>query len=161
MFDDEKLLAWQREQYTHDMRNHFDILSLHKQDRLKHYAMHMAKYAARVMKGPEEPKPLPRTLVDALLVSLSSANTLHQKLCHNARSSNRDLVYRLTVGSGMMCDAAEKVDHLEPFIDIAREGNQMIFDAVLDAIIEENLDPDEMLAHRRGELKEKQFFIEG
>src|SRR6056297_3094640 len=85
---DSTILEWQRDQYVHDQRNHFDILSLHKQDRLKHYAMHMAKYAGRVARGATETKPIERTFVDALLVSLSAANTLHQRLSYTRRQSN-------------------------------------------------------------------------
>jgi hypothetical protein len=70
----------QRAQYAHDMRNHFDIVSLHKNDRLKHYGLHFAKYVGRLARGTDEAKPVERTLVDAILVSLSTANTLHQDL---------------------------------------------------------------------------------
>src|SRR5712691_13401557 len=70
----------QSEQYAHDMRNHFDIISLHKTDRLKHYGLHFAKYVGRLARESAEMKPVERTLVDTLLVSLSAANTLHQDL---------------------------------------------------------------------------------
>jgi hypothetical protein len=74
------LARLQCEQHSHDMRNHFDIISLHKTDRLKHYGLHFAKYVGRLAREAAEAKPVERTLVDALLVSLSAANTLHQDL---------------------------------------------------------------------------------
>ena len=48
---DETVLAWQKAQYRHDKRNHFDILSRHKIDRLKHYGLHFAKYTGRLARG--------------------------------------------------------------------------------------------------------------
>ena len=80
MISPSEMASLQRTQYAHDMRNHFDILSLHKNDRLKHYGLHFAKYVGRLARGTEETKPVERTLVDAILVSLSAANTLHQDL---------------------------------------------------------------------------------
>jgi len=86
-------LDWQRDQYKHDQRNHFDIISLHKLDRLKHYAMHVAKYAGRIARGDREPKPVSRTFVDTLLVNLSAANTLHQKLHYTPMNQIRGFFF--------------------------------------------------------------------
>ena len=159
MYSPETLLDWQKDQYEHDMRNHFDILSLHKEDRLKHYAMHFAKYAGRLARGSREEKPVERTFVDALLVCLSAANTLHQKLNHSANRSNGTFVIRMTDAAGRFNDAAEKVDHLEPFIDIAKQGNQDILDTLLDYAANEAVDVECALKGRRAELRERQFFI--
>ncbi len=76
----DELLLFQRQQYKHDHRNHTDILSLSKTDRLKHYGLHFAKYVGRLARGIDEPKSVERTVVDTFLVCLSAANTLHQKL---------------------------------------------------------------------------------
>ena len=157
MYNSETLLDWQKDQYEHDMRNHFDILSLHKEDRLKHYAMHFAKYAGRLARGSREEKPVERTFVDALLVCLSAANTLHQKLTYSENKSSDSIVIRLTDAVGRFNDAAEKIDHLEPFIDIARKGNQDILDTLLDYAVDEAVDVDGALEGRRAELRERQF----
>ena len=154
----EEILRWQQDQYDHDMRNHFDILSLHKNDRLKHYAMHFAKYAGRVARGEAEAKPISRTVTDAILVCLSAANTLHQKLEYAPNQSNSSLLIRLTDAAGRVNDAAEKIDHMEPFIEIARTGNQDIFDALLDYSHGEDLDVENLLCRRRKELRERSFF---
>ncbi|WP_005619545.1 hypothetical protein [Tritonibacter mobilis] len=156
-FDD--ILSWQQDQYDHDMRNHFDILSLHKNDRLKHYAMHFAKYAGRIARGEAEEKPVSRTITDAMLVCLSAANTLHQKLEYKPNQSNSSLLNRLTDASGRVNDAAEKLDHMEPFIEIARDGNQDIFNALLDYSRAQDLDIFDLLTSRRTELRGRQFFI--
>ena len=156
-FDD--ILNWQQDQYDHDMRNHFDILSLHKNDRLKHYAMHFAKYAGRIARGDAEAKPISRTVTDAFLVCLSAANTLHQKLEYRPNQSNSSMLIRLTDAAGRMNDAAEKLDHMEPFIEIARASNQDIFDTLLDYSGAENLNIKDLIDLRRRELRERQFFI--
>ena len=72
-------LRWQKEQYKHDQRNHADIQHLSKVDRLKHYGLHYAKYVGRMLRRGES-KSLATTSIDSLLVSLSAANTLHQRL---------------------------------------------------------------------------------
>ena len=153
------ILGWQQDQYAHDMRNHFDILSLHKQDRLKHYAMHMAKYAGRVARGQREEKPINRTFVDALLVCLSAANTLHQRLQYDPNRSNESFLARLTDASGRMNDASEKIDHLEHFVDQAVQSNKDIFDALMDLAGEMQFQPEIELEVRRKELSDRHFFI--
>jgi hypothetical protein len=72
MISPSEVASLQSAQYSHDMRNHFDILSLPKTDRLKHYGLHFAKYVGRLARGADEPKSVERTLVDAILVSLST-----------------------------------------------------------------------------------------
>lgn len=159
MYDHKVILDWQKDQYEHDMRNHFDILSLHKQDRLKHYAMHFAKYAGRLARGSKEEKPTERTFVDCMLVCLSAANTLHQKLAVSQNRSNDSLFVRITDAAGRFNDATEKIDHLEPFLDIAKAGNQDIFDALVDFASQEAINVELSLDERRAQLKERQFFI--
>lgn len=159
MYSQEKILEWQRDQYDHDMRNHFDILSLHKNDRLKHYAMHFAKYSGRLARGDAEKKSIERTFVDALLVSLSAANTLHQSLKYHPMRSNINLFLRVADASGRFNDAGEKIDHMEPFVDTAMDGNQDIFDALLDYANAQQLDVEQSLQSRRSELRQRQFFI--
>jgi hypothetical protein len=159
MYSTEILLEWQRDQYEHDMRNHFDILSLHKLDRLKHYAMHFGKYAGRVARGAREEKPLSRTVTDALLVCLSAANTLHQTLDYSPNASNESFLIRLTDAQGRMNDAAEKIDHMEEFLSQAKVANKDVLDALLDVTISEGIDVHRQLADRRAELKSRHFFI--
>lgn len=159
MYSQSEILEWQRDQYDHDMRNHFDILSLHKNDRLKHYAMHFAKYSGRLARGDAEEKTVNRTFVDALLVSLSAANTLHQSLEYRPKRSNNSLFLRIADASGRFNDAGEKIDHLEPFLEIARDGNQDIFDALLDFASAQRLDVEKCLQSRRSELRQRQFFV--
>ena len=159
MYNSEMLLDWQKDQYDHDMRNHFDVLSLHKKERLKHYAMHFAKYAGRLARGNREEKSIERTFVDALLVCLSAANTLQQRLSYSANRTSDPILIRLADAAGRFNDATEKIDHVEPFLEIARESNQDILDTLLDFAVNNSIDVIHILQSRRSELRERQFFI--
>jgi uncharacterized membrane protein len=72
------LLKWQQEQFSHDQRNHTDIICLSRIDRLKHYGLHYAKYAGRLARSDDDAV-LRRTAVDTALVALSAANALSQR----------------------------------------------------------------------------------
>jgi len=155
----------QSEQYAHDMRNHFEILSLHKVDRLKHYGLHYAKYVGRLARGADEKKPVEETLVDAFLIALSVANTLLQDLGEIALAEGSaepdDLLRPLADASGRFADACEKVDHLEPFVPIAAAANADILRWVVHAAGARQLDLAAAVAERRRRLKARQFYIGG
>jgi len=122
----------QREQHAHDMRNHFDIMSLHKAERLKHYGLHYAKYVGRLARESTETKPVERTLVDTLLIGLSTANTVHQDLSKEQfdatshRSPQLDPLRTFADAAGRFADACEKIDHLEEFLPMAKVANHDI-----------------------------------
>ncbi len=158
------LLRFQRAQYAHDKRNHSDIFTLSKNDRLKHYGLHFAKYVGRLARGADEPKSVERTIVDTCLVSLSAANTLHQKLndshiCMREHKAQIDFVYVLADAAGRFADACEKIDHMEEFVQIARQANADVMDWVLTAASERRLNLENALGERRKELAERQFYI--
>lgn len=144
----------QSQQYKHDMQNHFDIISLSRVDRLKHYGLHFSKYAGRLARGENEKISKKRTAIDAFLVCLSSANALNQKLvCTIDKDSNSALNF--TDYSGRFSDACEKIDHLENFREIALEANQAIFSWVLRFFEENNIDIEKNLRERRKELEDR------
>jgi hypothetical protein len=153
----------QCQQHAHDLRNHFDILALHKNERLKHYGLHYGKYVGRLARGPAESKPVERTVVDTLLVALSAANTLHQ----NLQSANLD-VSALDVdwlrifadAAGRFADACEKIDHMEEFLPIARTANLHVLAWVLRMASLRELDLTEAIAERRKELSIRSFYIQ-
>jgi hypothetical protein len=158
------LTKLQREQYAHDMRNHFDIISLHKTERLKHYGLHFGKYVGRLARGRGEPKPIGRTLIDTFLVTLSAANTLHQDLSrenfpadHQAQSDN---ILTLADAAGRFADACEKIDHLEEFVPIAKQANRDIALWVMSAADKHDLDLMSAANTRRSELALRHFYIE-
>lgn len=80
----ENLLALQWNQLNHDERYHKEIVRLSVADRMKHFALHMAKYVGYFAEAidSEDSALFERTLVDALIISLASANTLNLSLGH-------------------------------------------------------------------------------
>jgi hypothetical protein len=163
MFSDADMLRLQQEQYRHDQRNHTDILHLSKNDRLKHYGLHFAKYVGRMARGSAEAIPYERTLVDTVLVSLSAANTLHQHLSAPAALSKDarqiDPLRTFADAAGRFADACEKIDHMEEFVPIARTANADVMSWALHQADERRIDIDEKLRQRRGELRGRQFYI--
>jgi len=158
------LLSFQREQYAHDKRNHPDILSLSKNDRLKHYGLHFAKYVGRLARGSDEVKSVERTVVDACLVSLSAANTLHQKLneskAHLRKHKRQiDPVYGFADAAGRFADACEKIDHMEEFVPLARDANADVMKWILTTVSERRINLEAAIRERRKELAERQFYI--
>lgn len=165
MISSKEVASLQRSQYAHDMRNHFDILSLHKTDRLKHYGLHFAKYVGRFAREMSEPKPIERTLVDAALIGLSAANTLHQDLSKEAFDPNMnrkqvDPLRTLADAAGRFADACEKIDHLEDFLPLAKEANRDIMNWILCEADERNVSLPAAILNRRKELADRHFYIE-
>jgi hypothetical protein len=158
-----ELLRLQREQHSHDKRNHADILCLPKPDRLKHYGLHFAKYVGRLARGIDEPKSIERTIVDTFLVGLSAANTLHQDLSSanvsTCRSNQIDPIYTLADAAGRFADACEKIDHLEEFMPIARQANIDVLKWTIEHAAERNVDLEAAVKCRRRELVARQFYV--
>lgn len=153
----------QQLQYEHDLHNHFDILSLSRLDRMKHYGLHFAKYAGRLARGDSEAKSRTETLVDAFLVVLSTANALNQALPAMGRARDGDALSDLafTDQAGRFADACEKIDHLEEFRTIALDAN-----AALAVWIEHNamtagLDLDSLVDDRRKLLAQRAVYAPG
>ncbi len=153
----------QCQQHAHDIRNHFDILALHKNDRLKHYGLHFSKYVGRLARGHAESKPVERTVVDTLLIALSAANALHQDLRRANLSLcgvNADRFRTFADAAGRFADACEKIDHMEEFLPIAKTANIDILAWILAMAQESDLDLTEAAAERRKELSERPFYIQ-
>jgi hypothetical protein len=164
MLSPNELPRLQREQFHHDKRNHSDIICLPKPDRLKHYGLHFAKYVGRFARGSAEPKSERRTLVDAFLVSLSAANTLHQDLAligiePSHRRDEVDPFRVLADAAGRFADACEKLDHLEDSFALARNANIDILHWVIAAAGERQIDLVGALYERRKELAARQFYV--
>lgn len=150
----------QQAQHEHDLRNHFDILSLSRSDRLKHYGLHFAKYAGRLARGANETKSRPETLIDAFLVALSAANALNQALPEPDFDSNdeapSDLVF--TDHAGRFADACEKIDHLEEFRSIAVDANEALVEWIMRSAAADGLDLDVLVDERRQQLARRQVY---
>lgn len=164
MISPDEMASLQQTQYAHDMRNHFDILSLHKNERLKHYGLHFSKYVGRLARETDELKPVDRTIVDAMLISLSAANTLHQDLSKvsfecSAAAKQIDPLRVLADAVGRFADACEKIDHLEEFLSLARTANRDVVAWLLKQADERSLQISEEIQRRRTELAQRHFYI--
>ena len=147
--------ARQQAQHEHDLKNHFDILSLSRLDRLKHYGLHFAKYAGRFARGEAEAKSRPETMTDAFLVALSAANALNQALPDVGGGTAggevpSDLAF--TDQAGRFADACEKIDHLEEFRTIALDANAALVEWIVRHAAADGLDLDALVEERRGQL---------
>lgn len=159
----EELLRLQQEQFAHDRRNHSDILCLPRSDRLKHYGLHFAKYVGRLVRQNEK-QPLSRTVVDATLVCLSSANALAQNLSvalvfSEAEHYSTDRLSDLADAAGRYADGCEKIDHLEEFLPLVKLANLDVFRWAVVVSGETSLDLMSAIKARRKELAERAFFV--
>lgn len=166
MLSADAVLRMQKEQFQHDKRNHCDIASLHKGERLKHYGLHFCKYVGRLARGSDESKSVSRTLIDTALVSLSAANTLQQRLgecvAHiPSLSAQVDPLRPFADAAGRFADACEKFDHLEDVRTIARAANADVFVWVLAYAAEQGVDVVAGVNSRRLELADRAFYAQG
>lgn len=111
----------------------------------------------------QEAKPIERTLVDTILVSLSAANTLHQNLSKEplvvtAALANEPLRI-FADAAGRFADACEKIDHVEEFRAMACKANADIMSFALAMTNERGIDVNSQLKARRNELAARQFFV--
>lgn len=164
MLSPSQVAELQRSQYAHDMRNHFDILSLHKTDRLKHYGLHFAKYVGRLARESNEVIPVDRTVVDTVLVALSAANTLHQDLSKDElrqsdASDQIDPLRQFADAAGRFADACEKIDHMEDFVSIAKASNKDIMSWLLREAEHRSINLLKEIADRRQHLAARHFYI--
>ena len=153
--------ARQQAQQEHDLKNHFDILSLSRLDRLKHYGLHFAKYAGRLARGDAETKSRNETLTDAFLVALSAANVLNEALPdvdsgETGEDAPSDLAF--TDQAGRFADACEKIDHLEEFRAIALNANAALVAWIVRRAAADGLDLDSLVEERRRQLARRPVY---
>lgn len=131
------LLPLQKLQQAHDEAAHRDILSFDLYKRLKHMVLHFYKYAGRIeeARGSADVQQLRRTLIDAFIICMASANAMNLSLgdAISERTQKCDLdslaqelskkvqhtdlfaesVRTLVVLGGQMAKAIESADHME------------------------------------------------
>lgn len=156
-------LQWQ--QFEHDEKYHREIARLTVQDRLKHMALHFAKYAGSLTDAPED-EAVRRLVTDIVVIAISSANILNLRLSdqHNALRSARqgsELATAITIGAGRMAAACEKMDHLEafPFRERISESVLELLSQALSHAEAKDWDVEGMVAARLQPVKEKSIFF--
>lgn len=151
--DKSALMRFQVSQQDHDIANHFEIICLHKADRLKHYGLHFSKYVGRLARNRECDAELKRTLVDIFLISLSAANALNHRIYSaefkNTFTRNSTDIWEFADAVGKFADACEKIDHLESFRELAVEANVDIMHWVIRKSSETEFDIESATIARR------------
>lgn len=154
-------LQW--EQFEHDEKYHREIARLTVQDRLKHMALHFAKYAGEIYDQPSEDK-FRRLVTDTLVIGISAANTLNVKLADVVGQTNPfdpcEFDRQLVIAAGRMATACEKLDHLEDFPfrpHIASEVVKII-DAALAVFMDKGWDVPTTIKDRLAPVKAKSIF---
>lgn len=154
----DQLLALQWAQLKHDEAYHKDVVILPLAQRIKHMSLHNAKYTAYFFEAldAKDNARLSKTLVDAFIITLASANALNQDLGKElgdaaaassfpetaaslAQSLLRDpddplwLVRTFARHNGQLAKVCESWDHLEavPFRDGMQACNLALLKVVL------------------------------
>jgi hypothetical protein len=183
----EKLLALQWNQLNHDERYHKEIVLLPVADRMKHFALHMAKYVGYFAEALDVDKDalFERTLIDTFIISLASANTLHLDLgtaLVGQESARTDSVEKLGLQlarqpdlqredretflkrfarcSGRLAKACESLDHVEsyPFREQMRSSVGEIFKLVITEASLRNIDLTAKAKERLDGIESKNLF---
>jgi hypothetical protein len=155
--------AVQLTQFQHDEKYHPEISRLPMQARLRHMTLHFAKYAGRLLDDPSDLE-FKRLTTDALIIGLSSANTLNIDLSEAGVSVapmlRPDFAKRLAIYAGHMSSACERLDHLEdfPFRKTLAEGVLRIIASCLGVFEAEGWAPVDEMRDRLAPIKAKKLF---
>ncbi len=146
-------LQWH--QLLHDDAYHRDIVSMPPATRMKHFALHMAKYAAYLLDADDrgDSALAQRALIDALAIILAIGNTLGQDLSRDLAGRNIDAsgdseegaapVWRAFVKeTGALAKACESLDHIEdlPFKALMKQANTALVAVVLHGVSQHGID---------------------
>lgn len=112
------LLQW--EQFQHDEKYHREIARLTVQDRLKHMALHIAKYAGGLAEVGDDSDRAARLATDTFIIAMSTANILNVRLADRLDEFDRprgevSFATVVVILAGRMAAACEKMDHLEAY----------------------------------------------
>jgi len=142
LFSQLEELQWK--QLQHDEKYHKDIWLLPVQQRITHMTLHLAKYSAKLTVAAidNDSEDFKKTLIDCLIITLSSANIFNSRIYDIALSDYEksldnigdlanhiinseqnsafdntllDFSKKISFHVGKLCKAAESLDHLEPF----------------------------------------------
>lgn len=177
------ILDLQWTQLSHDERYHKDVVLLPLGERVKHMALHMAKYVGYLaeIEG-DDPERVSRILTDAFIITLATANTLNQDLGRDLGAPVADLDLTATgrrlLGefgvmddvpgllrmfarhAGALAKACESLDHMErfPFRDAMRDSNLALFKLVIAAAAARSLDLGTLYTARLRVVEERSIF---
>ena len=172
-------------QLAHDERYHKDVVILPLGERVKHMALHMAKYVGYLAEHKDDAARVERIITDAFIITLATANTLNQDLGRDLGASagtagDLAALGRLLIASqapadagdppsllrafarhaGALAKACESLDHMEtfPFRDAMRASNLALFRLVVAAAVERDLDLTRLYHVRLRVIEERSIF---
>src|SRR5688572_10039239 len=149
-----RLYDLQLEQLTHDELFDKDVVILSLADRIKHMALHNAKYVGYFVDAVEagDDERFQAVLTDAFIITLATANTLNQNISQALGVSDQDtdlislgvaltddlrsrrddpfgFVKAYARAAGQLAKACESWDHLEdrPYVATMRASNIDLF----------------------------------
>lgn len=118
-------------QNEHDLKYHKDILSLGTQNRIKHLALHFAKYLGKLIYEENSKK----TLSDIAICCLSLANALNIQLEITRKKQitvvkqKKEFIENYIRSISLIAKACESLDHLESYPSrnvLIEESNNII-----------------------------------
>lgn len=156
-------LQW--EQFRHDETYHREIARLTVQDRLKHMALHFAKYSGALFANMGDQSREERLVTDIFIIAMSSANILNVRLSERLReirqpNAESPFSQTITMLSGRMAAACEKLDHLEPY-PFREEITRSVVELAAEALAfcdRRGWSLEEMVHGRLQPVKEKSIF---
>ena len=180
------LFGLQVEQLTHDEGYHKDILNLSLADRVKHMALHGAKYVAYFIDAVEagDDRRVEAVLTDAFIITLATANALNQDLgkavqpaagqSADLQSLGRSLSTDLNSRSdgpfsfvktyaravGKLAKACESWDHMEdmPYAATMRASNLDLLKLVLAEAALRSIDLQALFRARLRSIESRSIF---
>lgn len=160
----------QLEQFRHDELYHREISRLPTQAKLKHMALHFAKYAGNLLESDGDQGVLKRIVTDVFVIGTTTANALNVRLADELADLASDaaseadsfaaMSHALTVNAGRMAAACEKLDHLEdyPFRPIIKAAAIGLLRASLNVCRTKAWVIQDLIAARLQPIKEKSIF---
>jgi hypothetical protein len=156
-------LQW--EQFQHDEKYHREIARLSVQERLKHMALHFAKYAGKLIEAQGDEVALKRIVIDVFVIATSTANILNARLADwqgrpSIENGGNSFASIVSVLAGRMAAACEKMDHLEdyPFRRVITEAALQLAVEALAVCDAKGWSVEELVRTRLQPVKEKSIF---
>lgn len=181
----QRLLELQWRQLNHDELYHREITRLTVGDRMKHMALHLAKYLGHIVEADAEGAAEPATqhLVDAYIICLSAANTVNLNLggaipdaCAEAmtvselgqqlistvppRHNTVDFAGALAIGIGQLAKACESLDHVEAFAfrERMQAAVRMVFEVIVAEAARRGVDLETATQSRQDSVRARHMF---
>lgn len=182
----EHLLKLQWTQLRHDEAYHKDVVIMPLAERIKHMALHNAKYVAYFFDALDQgdDSKINKTLTDAFIIVLASANTLNQDIGFDLGASAEKAVSVMSIGesiaeevgrddtdefwfirqfalhTGRLAKVCESWDHLENmmFRDEMRLCNLGLLKVILAEASVRQLDLAESYSSRMRQVESRSIF---